>query len=152
FHMYVALSIEYTFHMQPVIELACREMSLDALGRKAAPVFPIWYKPEPPPPAGPPPMVTKPTTPNVLIPPLQGVVNSVFGEIDKGVDAFNDNVGKPIQAVQDFLNRPYKETPGGPFIDRAFGIGPAVPGSHLRRADELGQFAAKAFAKALHLK
>src|SRR5262249_27539595 len=122
---------------------------IDAFERKASPIFPIWYAPE----KGLEHHDIVPTLPtsNTGVNPIDNAINTVMNPVNTGLGKVNQ-AGNEIQDVQDFLTRPYKDTPGGPFVDPAFGIQEAPPGTRIQRADELGTLAANAFALALKLK
>ena len=116
FDVYLGMLMQLSLNMEPKIEDACRAISLESIRKRHVPVFPVWFEPPPAP------------TDDNLIDPLgsgSGPLGSVTDAINSGIGAFNDKVGKPVEEVLDFLSRPSKATPGGPFVDLAFQLPPA---------------------------
>jgi hypothetical protein len=119
----VAMVLGLTQAMQPRIEMACREMSIQAITSNQTPMFAVWFAPPPP---GPAPrssqsLVNAPTTPGWVPGPLTGAVNSVLNPVQSAANTVNSGA-KPLEDIVDFLSKPAKRTPGGPYLDLAFEV------------------------------
>jgi hypothetical protein len=147
--------------MEPQIEDACRALSLESIRKRHVPVFPVWYDPPPVPTEEN--LIDAPASPGTIgESTIDGAVSDAMGAITDGVDAFNENVGKPVQTALDFLSRPSKATPGGPFIEMAFQLPPMPPEmaaqeiakllppeQRLKRPEKLAEATEQAFGVAL---
>jgi hypothetical protein len=118
FDIYVKLVLGLTRTMMPVVESACRDITIDAITKKTVPLFSVWIPPPDTATTTPAQLLTAPATPaSTGIGPLDALVGKVMGQVDKGVTDVNDAADPTL----DFLTNPAKPAPGGPFLDQAFG-------------------------------
>jgi hypothetical protein len=108
FDVYMQTILDLSLVMGASVDAAVRDKSIDAITSGFTPVFPVWYPP-PPPEAGPGPAPASGTG----IDAIDGAINDVNNAVQ--------DVENQIDEVVDFLSRPYERSPGGPFVDRAFG-------------------------------
>lgn len=137
FEVYYRLILELSLRMQPSIEAACRQISIDAIKRKKTPIYPLWRKR---------PTIKKSTVTGKLVPKKTGVAM-----IDAVIDDFNAGLGTKIEEVVDFLSNPGAPQPGSPYLDQAFQLPRVGPkdGEAPHRAELLGQVTVNAFEAAI---
>ncbi len=145
FDVYAALLIQVAIEMEPKIEEAARDMSIDAIRKTSRPLFPVWFVPPPPGEA----------TPEDVIP-SSAVPGPLAGALGGAIGAIND-AGNTAQEVVDFLSRPGGYTPGSEFLDQAFQIPKTATRAStneasLEMSDALGQIVVATFEKVLDVK
>lgn len=167
----MALNYEYAIRLEPIIESACRNISVSSIKNRAVPVFPVWFlEPQPE-------FVLDPEIENRIFDKVDnpfghktGLVGKVTDALNKVVDVISDPVKDAlvdydnkvgIDKTFDFLSRPDRYTPGRPFLDDIFLIPtdpdpPDVPDAAKRArvgwSGGLGQMAVDALKGALKIK
>lgn len=117
FDVYTNLILELTRTMMPLFDSSCRDITIDSIQNRRVPIFDVWL---PPPPPGDDPskhLIQAPKTPGkVGFDPLDNLVQGFVGKVQDVVGSVND----AADPVVDFLTRPGKASPGGPFLDHVF--------------------------------
>ncbi|MFO0549289.1 MAG: hypothetical protein U0271_12930 [Polyangiaceae bacterium] len=167
------LNYEYAIRLEPIIEDACREMTVHAIKNKSAPVFPVWFL-EPQAEYQLPTDVEQKIFDKIDNPlakgTLPGLLDGLTDTINKAADVITDPIKGALQKYDqkvgidktlDFLSRPDRYTPGRPFLDDIFLIPPDedppdVPDAAKRArvgwSGGLGQMAVDCFKGALGIK
>lgn len=134
FDVYLATLLDLELRLGPVVDTACRDLSIDAIRGRQAPPYAVWVNPEQ---VTPSPLLGIPANPTGT--PLDSAAGGALSPVRDAATAVNSAV--------DFLSVPAAPTPGSPYLDRALGM-PAPPpnvpvgGSPRvdpRWPDELGQ-------------
>jgi hypothetical protein len=116
FDVYVKLILGLTRTFMPVIETACRDITIDAITGKKVPLYDVWLPP-PDVPDTDTPLIQAPTAPAPTgIGPLDKLVGQAMGQVTSAVK----EVDAKADPVVDFLSKPGKPAPGGPFVDQVF--------------------------------
>lgn len=145
-----------TIAMQPAIEAACHQISIDVIQNGKSPIFPVWYAAELLANSDPT-AEKKPFSALDMDDPLGGdlkkigplgkVNDAVHGAFGDANDAINSAVAKPLEIV-DFLSKKVKPAPGHAFLDTAFQAATG-PASALGGSEKLGEIAVAAFYGAI---
>ncbi len=164
------LNYEYAIRLEPIIENACREMTVSSIRSRALPVFPVWFL-EPQPEYQLPADVEQKIFDKIDNPLDKGTLPKPLGFVTEAINKAADIVTDPIKhelnywdsqvgidKTLDFLSRPDRYTPGRPFLDDIFLIPtdpdpPDVPDAARRArvgwSGGLGQMAVDVFKSAL---
>ena len=149
----IGMIYRLVLEMQGAIESASHAASLDAIRRKASPVYPIWA-PVPTDDAG---DDDEPFANYEQEDVIQGdlkkisALDKINQGVQKGVGAYNDALNDATEApldVIDFLSKPVEPAPGSPFLADAFGVKPDTKGS-LASGEALGKVGLTAFGEAV---
>lgn len=108
FDVYMQTILDLTLVMGPAIDVAARDKTIDAITSGFTPIFPVWY---------PPPEPAEDDPDEAPGPTGIGAIDDAIGEVNQAVE----DAEAKVDEVVDLLSRPYERSPGGPFVDRAFG-------------------------------
>jgi hypothetical protein len=142
FDIYLGLYLRLTDATMPILEQACRDIGIDAIDKRRTPIFNVW---SPPAKAADKPahLIDAPKSPgNTGLGFIDNAVQSVIG----GITGVTDTINAGADPVIDFLSRPAKAAPGGPFLDRVFSQLDAGSGylTTISGAKSLGELAVSA--------
>lgn len=168
--VYASLIYEYCIRLEPVIEDACRSISVASIKKRATPIFPVWYLEAQEFPALPADIeqqiFDKIDNP---IPAQSGILGSAVTKLNQLLDVVTDPVKAElhrfdnavgIDKTLDFLSRPDRYTPGRPHLDDIFMVPPDPDPAELPSGDKrartgwsagLGQMAVDSFKGALSI-
>lgn len=144
-----------TVAMQPAIESAAHELSLDVIKEGRTLIYPVWFEPA---------LVEQDAkkqpfsdmgenNKDPLGGDLQkiGVAQAVNSAVDNAIDGVNKGINsaaeKPLEIV-DFLSKPVKPAPGNRYLDAAFQAATGEK-SMLGGSEKLGEIAVAAFFSAI---
>ncbi len=129
------LTIEMHLKMEPSINAACREMSLDAIRNRRAPVFMPWWK-------FPPPAVADNAPPSGA---RDGMSIDFVKMVKDEIDPTLKDIDKGVKEYTSIFAREDKTTPGDAYLDMAFFLNP--DDSPLGRSETMGSYGADALAR-----
>lgn len=134
--VYASLIYEYSIRLEPIIETACADISVNAIQKRATPMFAVWNMEPQKFPDIPQDIDTQifglldNPVPKDALP---GILSGVTDAINKALDVVTDPVKGAVQDYDakvgidktiDFLARPDAYTPGRPYLDDIFLIPP----------------------------
>lgn len=139
FQLVGRLTLELYLKMHTTINAAVREVSLDALRERRAPIYYPWWKYPPPPP--PPPDGDDEA-------PDSGGMSIDFVEMAQ--EAVKDEtaaIDREVKEYTSLFRREDESTPGDKFIEMAFFLNPQ--GSPLDQSEKMGTFGGQALARVI---
>jgi hypothetical protein len=117
FDIYVKLILGLTRTLMPVIETACRDITIDAITTKKTPMFDVWFPPKDQQADTSEPLLSAPKAPPATgIGPVDKLVGQAMGTVTGAVKEIDTTAAPYV----DFLTKPGKPAPGGPFLDQVF--------------------------------
>jgi hypothetical protein len=116
FDVYVKMILGLTRTLMPVIETACRDITIDAITGKKVPLYDVWLPPPEVPDTDTPLIQAPNAPPKTGIGPLDNLVGQAMGDVTGAVK----EIDAKADPVVDFLSKPGKPAPGGPFLDQVF--------------------------------
>lgn len=127
-----AMIFGLTLAMQPAMEKACREITLDAIRGRVTPIYPVWFiQPPPPAEAGQAPLADFQTGDVVggdlkkigFLDKINTGLKDAVSSVNSGI---NDATKKPMEIIE-FLSKKVEPAPGHKYLDMAFQAGVLAP-------------------------
>jgi len=139
FQLVGRLTIEMHLKMETSVNDAVRDISIDAIRNRRAPVFKPWWKYLPP--------EATPTDDGDDDSGDDGLSIDLVKEVTDAIDPTLKDIDSGIKEYTSIFQREDKSTPGDAFIERAFLLNPQ--GSPLDRAEKMGSYGAEALCRVI---